>query len=136
MSRLDNQKNSQSALKQEQSTFREHQGSPPVVWWCSSFYFSVLWFCFVCLHSVSCVSNVANVSGLSIVLINSLVFSNFYMKYYKSKVISVYTLYSQAKNKYICVFRASPLNKIGQLGREFFFPKYFYIKLMRKKSKV
>ena len=49
-------------------TLREHLSSLPVFWWgscCSSFYLSVLCFCFVCLRLVSCVLNVAIVSRLS-----------------------------------------------------------------------
>jgi hypothetical protein len=45
----------------------EHLGSPTDFWWdpcCLSFYFFVFFFFY--LRSVSCVSNVASVSGLSI----------------------------------------------------------------------
>ena len=77
------------SYKKELLTLHEHLGSPPV--FCGSvllicFSFLCCVFCFVCLRPVSCVSNVANVSGFPILDGPvPLVFSNFYLlnKFYK-----------------------------------------------------
>jgi hypothetical protein len=75
-----------SSKRQELLTFREHQSSLDS-WWGSVLLivlvFCVL-FCFVYLRSVSCVPNIFNVSGLSILVVPS-VFSNVYMSIAKKK---------------------------------------------------
>jgi hypothetical protein len=54
----------------EMLTLRVHLDSPSVFWWgfrdAHLISFLCVFFCFVCLHAVSCVPNIANVYGLSI----------------------------------------------------------------------
>ena len=59
-SMLPDQTRAQTYKRQELLTLRKHLRSPPIFWWgswCSSL---------LCLHLVSCVPNVASISGLSI----------------------------------------------------------------------